>query len=146
LIVLENDLYLNNQEKYRAYETVFVVRPETIDRSVELASSVLAFKTDLVEAFCANCSNAELIDAAALEGMVSKKTGCDLVYPHIGDNLDYLRRLRDRSGVTLHILKRPQDVFCWQFAKKGFFNFKKNIPEIVSFLEQYSKIASPLHH
>jgi hypothetical protein len=134
LIVLENDLYLNDKDFYDAYDSVFVVRPGSIDRSVALAAPVLDFKTDLVTAFCENCGNAELIDASALETMAGNQPGFDLVYPHIGDTWDAMRRLRDGAGVPLHPLKRPQDLFCWQFAKKGFFNFKKNIPEIVSFL------------
>ena len=134
LIVLENDLYLNDKDFYDAYDSVFVVRPGSIDRSVALAAPVLDFKTDLVTAFCENCGNAELIDASALVTMAGNQPGFDLVYPHIGDTWDAMRRLRDGAGVPLHPLKRPQDLFCWQFAKKGFFNFKKNIPEIVSFL------------
>lgn len=134
LIVLENDLYLNDKDFYDAYDSVFVVRPGSIDRSVALADPVLDFKTDLVTAFCKNCGNAELIDASALASMAGNQPGFDLVYPHIGDTWDAMRRLRDGAGVPLHSLKRPQDLFCWQFAKKGFFNFKKNIPEIVSFL------------
>ena len=134
LIVLENDLYLNDKDFYDAYDSVFVVRPGSIDRSVALAAPVLDFKTDLVTAFCENCGNAELIDASALASMAGNQPGFDLVYPHIGDTWDAMRRLRDGAGVPLHPLKRPQDLFCWQFAKKGFFNFKKNIPEIVSFL------------
>jgi hypothetical protein len=131
---LENDLYLNDKDFYDAYDSVFVVRPGSIDRSVALADPVLDFKTDLVTAFCKNCGNAELIDASALETMAGNQPGFDLVYPHIGDTWDAMRRLRDSAGVPLHSLKRPQDLFCWQFAKKGFFSFKKNIPEIVSFL------------
>jgi len=134
LIVLENDLHLNDKDFYDAYDTVFVVRPGSIGRSVALADPVLDFKTDLVTAFCENCGNAGLIDASALASMAGNQPGFDLVYPHIGDTWDAMRRLRDGTGVPLHPLKRPQDLFCWQFAKKGFFNFKKNIPEIVSFL------------
>ena len=134
LIVLENDLYLNDKDFYDAYDSVFVVRPGSIDRSVALAAPVLDFKTDLVTAFCENYGNAELIDASALKTMAGNQPGFDLVYSHIGDTWDAMRRLGDGAGVPLHPLKRPQDLFCWQFAKKGFFNFKKNIPEIVSFL------------
>ena len=134
LIVMENDLHLNHKEFYGAYDSIFVVRPASIDRSVALADPVLDFKTDLVTAFCENCGNAQLIDASALVSMAANQPGFDLVYPHIGDTWDAMRRLLDGAGVSLHPLKRPQDLFCWQFAKKGFFNFKKNIPEIVSFL------------
>jgi len=34
----------------------------------------------------------------------------------------------------LHIRKRAEDLHCWQYAKKGFFNFKKQIPDIIDTL------------
>jgi len=38
------------------------------------------------------------------------------------------------TNVTLHIRKRAEDLHCWQYAKKGFFNFKKQIPSIINTL------------
>ena len=64
----------------------------------------------------------------------ASQKGFDVVYPAIGDHLDFLYRLRDDSGAALNLLKRPEDVFCWQYAKKGFFNFKKHIPDMISFV------------
>ena len=34
----------------------------------------------------------------------------------------------------LHFIGTKEDIFCWNFSKKGFFNFKKNIPEVINFL------------
>jgi len=65
--------------------------------------------------------------------MAACRSGFDVVYPAIGDHLDGLCRLRDESGVALHFLKRPEDLFCWQYATKGFFNFKKHIPDMMLF-------------
>ena len=133
LIVLENDIYAKYKSDYEAYDAVFVLHPDSIARSADLAVPVKDFKIRLVSAFCKNHKNAQVIDAAALRAIAASQQGLDVVYPAIGDNFDFLRRLRDESGVLLHFLKRPEDVFCWQFAKKGFFNFKKHIPDMISF-------------
>ena len=104
---------------------------ESLNTIFNCLKSVKDFKIRLVSAFCENHKNAQVIDAAALRAIAASQQGLDVVYPAIGDNFDFLRRLRDESGVLFHFLKRPEDVFCWQFAKKGFFNFKKNIPLII---------------
>ena len=135
LIVLENDIYAKSKSDYEAYDEVFVLHPDSIARSADLAVPVKDFKIRLVSAFCENHKNAQVIDAAALRAIAASQQGLDVVYPAIGDNFDFLRRLRDESGVLLHFLKRPEDVFCWQFAKKGFFNFKKHIPDMISFAQ-----------
>ena len=133
LIVLENDIYMKSKNDYEAYETVFVLRPDSIVRSADLAMPVKDFKMTLVSTFCENYANAQVIDASSLRAMAASQQGLDVVYPAIGDNLEFLYRVRDESGVALHLLKRPEDVFCWQFAKKGFFNFKRHIPDMISY-------------
>jgi deoxyribodipyrimidine photo-lyase len=133
LIILENDLYVKTKHEYDAYDAVFVLRPDAVVQSADLARPVIDFKMGLVSAFCEIHANAQDIDAAGLRAMAASQPGFDVVYPAIGDHLDGLCRLRDESGVALHFLKRPEDLFCWQYAKKGFFNFKKHIPDMMSF-------------
>ena len=77
------------------------------------------------------CPNASVSDSASILKVAATKKGADVVYPFVGDNLDYLKRLVARTNMTLHIRKRPEDIYCWQYAKKGFFNFKKHIPSII---------------
>jgi deoxyribodipyrimidine photo-lyase len=133
LIILENDLYVKTNHEYDAYDAVFVLRPDAVVRSADLARPVIDFKMGLVSAFCEIHANAQNIDADGLRAMAASQPGFDVVYPAIGDHLDGLCRLRDESGVALHFLKRPEDLFCWQYATKGFFNFKKHIPDMMSF-------------
>ena len=133
LIILENDLYVKTKHEYDAYDAVFVLRPDAVVQSADLARPVIDFKMGLVSAFCEIHANAQDIDAVGLRAMAACQPGFDVVYPAIGDHLDGLCRLRDESGVALHFLKRPEDMFCWQYAKKGFFNFKKHIPDMMSF-------------
>ncbi len=134
LVVLENDLYVKSKNEYEAYDAVFVLRPNSFPRSANLSGSVIDFKMRLVSAFCENHANVQDIDAAGLRAIAAKRQGFDVLYPATGDHLDFLYRLSDESGVALNFLKRPEDVFCWHYAKKGFFNFKKHIPDMISFV------------
>ena len=126
LIVLENDLYVNSKNEYEAYDAVLVLRPDSILRSADLAGPVTDFKMGLISAFCENHANSQDIDAAGLRAMATSQQGFDIVYPAVGDHLDFLNRLRDESGVAFHLLKR-QKVFLLAVCEKGIF-FKKHIP------------------
>jgi hypothetical protein len=47
--------------------------------------------------------------------------------------MDFLNR--EISNVNkLHFIGLKEDIFCWKFSNKGFFNFKKNIPEVIKYL------------
>jgi len=47
--------------------------------------------------------------------------------------LDFLNR-ELKNIKKLHFIGLKEDIFCWQYSKKGFFNFKKNIPEVINYL------------
>ena len=95
---------------------------------------MLAFKQALSNDFVVRCKNARLCDPSDFIEIVSTIEGLDVVYPFVGDNFDYLKRLQSLTNVTMHIRKRAEDLHCWQYAKKGFFNFKKRIPSIINTL------------
>ncbi|MDC3091259.1 hypothetical protein OA848_02605, partial [Rickettsiales bacterium] len=56
----------------------------------------------------------------------------DVIYPFVGENLDFLKKI---PKIKFNHIYQNEDVFCWQYAKKGFFNFKKNISRIIDHLE-----------
>jgi hypothetical protein len=131
LIVFDTDLYLASPETYAGYDSILVLCLGNDERNIALGEPVLVFKQKLVRGFVARCANANLIDTDNIMEMSSSIKGVDVIYPFVGDNLDYLKRLVARTNLELHILKRQEDIHCWQYAKKGFFNFKKNIPNII---------------
>ena len=131
LIVFDTDLYLASPDAYANYDRVLVVCLGNDERNVALSEAVLAFKQKLVKIFVMRCANASLSDTNNILKMASSIAGVDVVYPFVGDNLDYLKRLSARTSLRLHFLKRQDDIHCWQYAKKGFFNFRKHIPAII---------------
>ena len=50
------------------------------------------------------------------------------LYPTVGENLDYL----NSNNLKIDFLYRKLDQYSWQYCNKGFFNFKKFIPKIIS--------------
>jgi hypothetical protein len=134
LVVFDTDLHLESENIYDKYETVLVICLNNDERSILLSNAVLAFKQALSNDFVSRCQNARLCDPSSFIEIASTIEGLDVVYPFVGDNLDYLKRLQSLTNVTLHIRKRAEDLHCWQYAKKGFFNFKKQIPSIINTL------------
>ena len=134
LIVFDTDLHLESENAYSNYESVLVLCLDNYERNIALSLPVLAFKRKLIANFIMHCPNAKVFEVADIVAMEGAQKGVDVVYPFVGENLDYLKRLVAQTNLTLHIRKRPEDIHCWQYSKKGFFNFKKNIPNIIETL------------
>ena len=47
-------------------------------------------------------------------------------------NLSYLNTIRKNQNLELNFILSEEDKFSWQFSNKGYFNFKNNIPKILS--------------
>ena len=100
------------------------------ERNIKLSENTLNFKKNLLESFKQKVTKAEFISSS---DFFSLNPNLDIIYPSVGENMDFLKR-SDLNTDKLHLIARKEDLFCWQFAKKGFFNFKKNIPSIIKFL------------
>ena len=131
LIVFDTDLHLENDFIYEKYRKVFVVSPSNESRTIPVSSEVLNFKNSVVSEFQKRCLGSEIIKAKDLNTITAGQKGFDVVYPFIGENLDCMLKTSEENGVFLNYLKRSEDLFCWQFSGKGFFNFRKKIPEII---------------
>ena len=131
LVLFESDL--NVYERYsffKNYENIFLVLLDNKNRNIKLDEKVLNFKRTLQEAFASEISNSQIIDE---DTFMSLNTQFDVIYPSIGENMDFLdREFKDID--KLHFIGLKEDIYCWQFSKKGFFNFKKNIPEVINYL------------
>jgi hypothetical protein len=132
LIICDTDLHLPaGTGSYADYDNVFILCLDNARRQLGVSHNVLTFKKGLVGDFQARCDGSEVISADDFEIFASQNDGVDVIYPSIGDNLDYLKRMQSTHNLTVNFRKKQQDLFCWQFAQKGFFNFKRNIPHII---------------
>ena len=131
LVLFESDLNVNERFSFfKNYENVYLLLLDNKNRNIKLDEKVLNFKSMLQRAFTNKISNSQIISGDDFKKL---NENFDVIYPFIGENMDFLNReIKDIS--KLHFVGLKEDIFCWQFSKKGFFNFKKNIPEVINYL------------
>ena len=126
---LNTDFLINNNYKH-AYFCVL----SNEERQVEICQKNITYKESVIENLpkVDDCSFNK-ITGSQLASLVNSDDNVHFVYPGVGDNLDFLNeqtKLHSKS-----FIKRKEDLFCFQFSNKGFFNFKKNIPRIINELD-----------
>jgi len=132
LIIFESNLNTQElSELSEKYKTVYFVLIDNYSRKIKLSHKVMSFKTSLVKNVSELISNAKIINLEELEILLSKNPKIDVIYPFVGENLDILNRLSVKLESQLNFKYKNQDLYSWQFSNKGFFNFKKNIPNII---------------
>ena len=135
LLVFENDLYFRGREKlYESYKNIFVTSLPNNKRHINLSNNVLQFKSELTEQFCRQFNNATLL-STDLESTLSAHNSLDVVYPFIGENLSFLDNVKSKTSIRYSFLVRNEDFVSMQYCRKGFFQFKKNIPKILEDLQ-----------
>ena len=131
LIIFENDLNLADREAlYLEYKNVYLVCLNKDQRKFKIAKPVLEFKNSLLRSFQENASHPSVI-TNNFNSITEKERSFDVVYPFVGESLDYLNALKKKLALEISFLHRKQDLFCISFCNKGFFNFKQNIPQII---------------
>ena len=129
-VVKHSDIMNVFFQEIENYENIFLVLLDNKNRKIKLDEKVLNFKRSLQQAFANEISNSQIIDE---DTFISLNAQFDVLYPSIGENMDFLdREFKDID--KLHFIGLKEDIYCWQFSKKGFFNFKKNIPEVINYL------------
>ena len=131
IVLFESDLNVNGKNFFfENYENVYLLLLKNKSRNVKLDDAVLNFKTTLQEAFASEITNSKIVNEDDIKNL---NEGFDVLYPSIGENMDFLNR-EIKNISKLYFIALREDIFCWQFSKKGFFNFKKNIPEVINYL------------
>ena len=75
---------------------------------------------------------AEILDGNNLTNFTKNFKSFDVMYPSISENFSFLKRLVKTNNLDINFITRKEDEFCWKFSNKGYFNFKSNIPKILS--------------
>ncbi len=132
LIFFENDLNLDNYN-LNNYQNIYCLLLENDKRKIKLDQKVLDFKRIIIKnhlktlskdiKFLENSHNLNILDGVK---------EFDVIYPSIGENLSFIKRLNKTKNIKLRFLKNEKDLFCWNFSNKGYFNFKSNIPKIIT--------------
>jgi len=67
-----------------------------------------------------------------LQSLAKEVLSFDVIHPSIGENYSFLNNIRKKQSLNLNFILKEEDKFSWQFSNKGYFNFKNNIPSILS--------------
>ena len=116
-----------------SYQKVYCILLSNEERQVKLGNKVLEYKTKLIKNQIQNSGlKLEFIKGNKFIELSSNEKNFDVIYPSVGENLSFLKRTMKKTDLAINYLIRTEDKYCWQFSNKGYFNFKSNIPKILS--------------
>ena len=132
LIVFDNETHIESFE-LKNYKKIYFVLLDNKARSLKLDLKVLDFKKKILISQLKDTKlEAELLDENSFIGFIEKYNKFDVAYPTIGENFSFLNNLKTKYSLKINFITRKEDEFCWKFSNKGYFNFKLNIPIILS--------------
>ena len=132
LIVFDNEMHIQSFDLKR-YKKIYFVLLNNKNRYLKLDSKVLDFKKKIIASQLNNDEfESELLDENGFTNLIEKSINFDVAYPSIGENLSFLKKLIKEKDLKINFIIRKEDEFCWKFSNKGYFNFKSNIPIILS--------------
>ncbi len=132
LIVFDNELNFDLFE-YKKYKKIYFILLGNEDRSVKLATKVIDYKKKIIQSQLNDIKHqAELLKGDSFTNIIKISKSFDVKYPSIGENLTFLKKLVKKNNLNINFITRKEDKFCWKFSNKGYFNFKSNIPIILS--------------
>ena len=130
VVIFENELNTDFLEK-KNYEHAYFCILSNDDRQVEISQKNMTYKESVVDNLAKRGTyNIRKINGSQLISLFQSNDNVHFVYPGVGDNLDFLAKNLMLNANSF--IRRKEDIFCSQFSNKGFFNFKKNIPRIIS--------------
>ena len=96
-----------------------------------MSENVINFKKKLLHDTCSKYRNSKVANHNDIVNISNMTKNFDIIYPFIGENLDYLKKIKKSLKLNLNVVVKNEDLYCWQFSNKGYFNFKNNIPKIL---------------
>ena len=131
LIVFENELNLENR-KLKDYKNIYLILLSNDVRKIKLEKRVFEFKLKMIYDQKKRFNQIQIYDETKFQTLIEKVKYFDVIYPCIGENYSYLNNIEKTRNLKLNFILRDEDRFSWQFSSKGFFNFKNNIPKIIT--------------
>ena len=131
LIIFDNNLSFEEGDyKDINFEKIFIVLNGNENRKIKIDKSVIDYKTlllkDQVKRLKDKSIDSEIIH---INELLKIKDKVFALYPSVGENLDFIN---SNELNNIEFLYRKIDQYSWKYCKKGFFNFKKYIPKIIT--------------
>jgi len=132
LVFFENELNFKIF-KVDSYKIIYCILLSNEERQVKLGNKVLEYKKNIIKNQIQNSGlKIEFIEGNKFSDLSLNKKDFDVIYPSVGENMSFLNRIMKKNNLMINYLIRNEDKYCWQFSNKGYFNFKSNIPKILS--------------
>ncbi len=131
LLVFENELNLENKD-LKKYKNIYLVLLSNEARKLKLEQKVLDYKSQLINDQKKRFEDLKIIDEVKFETLADEISSFDVIHPSIGENYSYLNTIKKKQNLELNFILNEKDKFSWQFSNKGYFNFKNNIPKILT--------------
>ena len=131
LLLFENELNLENKN-LKKYKNIYLVLLSNDARRIKLGQNVLDYKSEIINDQKKRFEDLQIIDELKFQTLVEEINSFDVVHPCIGENFSFLNSIRKKRNLKLNFVLSEEDKFSWQFSNKGFFNFKNNIPKILT--------------
>ena len=131
LIIFENEMCTDFIEK--KYKKIYYVLLSNDYRSIKLSTKVINYKKNIINSRLNEIKlGSELLNESGLVSLFNAVKSFDVMYPSIGENFSFLKKAIKKNNLKINFITRKEDEFCWKFSNKGYFNFKSNIPIILS--------------
>ena len=131
LFLFENELNLENKN-LKKYKNIYLVLLSNDARRIKLGQKVLDYKSEIINDQKKRFEDIQIIDELKFQTLADEINSFDVVHPCIGENFSFLNSIRKKRNLELNFFLSEKDKFSWQFSNKGFFNFKNNIPKILT--------------
>ena len=135
---LDNLIFFDNETNFKffsldKYSKIYCILLSNEERKVRLSNKVSEYKKTLIKNQIKDSNvNIEFINGNKFIEISNNIKDFDVIYPCVGENMSFLERIIEKNNLIINYLTREEDKFCWQFSNKGYFNFKSNIPKILS--------------
>jgi deoxyribodipyrimidine photo-lyase len=135
---LENLIIFDNETNFKSlgldkYKKIYCILLTVEERNVGLSNKVLEYKKNLIKNQIKESNiDIKFIDGKTFMDLSNSVKDFDTIYPGVGENMSFLKRIIKKNNLEINYLLRDEDKYCWQFSNKGYFNFKSNIPKILS--------------
>ena len=118
------------------YQSIYAVILDNKNRKLELDSKLIDYKNQLMDDQLGRLKQkVQKLTLEAFLNLIKFTKEFDVIYPGIGENFTFLKELQTTQSLHLNYILRAQDLYCYQFSNKGFFNFKEHIPKIITELK-----------
>ncbi len=131
LLLFENELNLENKN-LKKYKNIYLVLLSNEARKLKFDQNVIEYKSKIIEDQKKRFEDLKIIDEEKFETLTGEINSFDVIHPSIGENYSYLNTIRKKQNLELNFILSEEDKFSWQFANKGYFNFKNNIHKILT--------------